>query len=60
MSPRDSGAHWRALAKEVLAIAAKIEDPECKPELTAIADKYEALAERADVHAVGHPLSRRG
>jgi hypothetical protein len=58
MSLRDSGEHWRALAKEVLTIADKIGDPENKRELIAIAEKYELLADRADVRAAIRPLSR--
>ena len=47
MSLRDSGEHWRALAKEVLTIADKIGDPENKRELIAIAESaYELLADR--------------
>jgi hypothetical protein len=59
MSLREDGAYWRERAKEVRAVADKIEDPESKRELIAIADRYEAMAERADARASAQLLSRR-
>jgi hypothetical protein len=59
MSTRDDGAYWRELAKEVRAIARKLADPQNERELIAIAEKYEAMAERADAHVTGHSLSRK-
>jgi hypothetical protein len=58
MSLLENGAHWRARAREILAIVDKIEDPENKRELLAIAEKYLMLAVRADARAADLPLSR--
>jgi hypothetical protein len=58
MSQGEDGAHWRARAKEMLAIADKIQGPESKRELVAIAERYEKLAARADARASIQPLSR--
>jgi|HubBroStandDraft_1064217.scaffolds.fasta_scaffold2223731_1 hypothetical protein len=59
MSLVEDGAHWRARAKEMLAIADRIVDPESRRELIAIAEKYEMLANRADARASIQHLSRR-
>jgi hypothetical protein len=59
MSLLQDGAHWRELAKEIRAIARKLDDPQNEGELVAIAEMYEAMAERADARVTGHPLSRK-
>jgi|HubBroStandDraft_1064217.scaffolds.fasta_scaffold208023_1 hypothetical protein len=55
MSPLEDSAHWRTLAREVLAIADRVEDPENKLELVVIAEKYLGLADRAYAGAADLP-----
>jgi hypothetical protein len=44
----DRPARWRALAAEVLNVAQQLTDPVAKQIMLAIAEKYAALAERAE------------
>ena len=60
MSLLQDGSVWRERGKEMRAIAGKIEDPESKRELLAIAARYEVLADHADARAANVPLSRGG
>jgi hypothetical protein len=47
-SEADRPAQWRALAAEVLDVAKQLTDPVAKQIMLAIAEKYAALAERAE------------